>query len=99
MANKNEEYRILLLTQIFTIVLVLKGISATYLATKYSITNQLWIVNHYILVLKWIPIILLVPLFLVSLPLVLNIKKDTKRVLDIIGLSIFFIGILALVII
>jgi hypothetical protein len=98
MTNENNGNRILLVTQIFTIILVLKGISATYLATKYAIQGQIELVNHYVMLARWIPVALLIPLILISLPLIFNIDKKAKKILDIIGLVIFFIFIILLII-
>ncbi len=94
----DKEYRILAILQIFTIILVFKGISATYLATQYSMKNQLWIIEEYSSLTKIIPLFLLIPLILFTIPLIFNLSRKSRKVLDTIALILFTLGIISLII-
>ncbi len=86
----DKEYRVLAILQIFTIFLVLKGISATYWATQYSMKGYLSIVEKYSNMFLVISPFLLIPLILMSIPFVFKTKEKTQRVLDIISLVCIF---------
>lgn len=92
----NQDYRLTAVLQIFTIILVFKGISATYFATKYAMQNQFWLVEHYANILRIIPLFLVVSLVLMALPLIFIIKNKIKKWLDIVSLIFIIIGILIL---
>ncbi len=92
-----DDNRLTALLQIFTLILVFKGISATYLATKYSVQNQIEIINQAIYVLKIIPVFLFISLLLISFPLVFSkINKRLKKYLDILAIIIILVGLLVL---
>ena len=91
-----DNYRLQTLLQVFTIILVFKGISATYFVTKYALQNQLSIISYYANLLTIIPIFLLISLILMGLPLIFKIKKKSRRKLDIIAVIIIFVGLIVL---
>jgi hypothetical protein len=95
-----DDHRLLVTLQIFTIILVFKGISATYFASKYSLQNQLWLINRATNILTIIPIFLLASLILISAPLLPwvsnKISSSQKKILDFIAILIVIIGLLIL---
>ena len=91
-----NDNRLTAILQIFTIILVIKSISATYFATKYSMENQLWIISKYANIFRIIPIFLFISLVLISLPIIFNINERTKKYLDWISLFIIFLSLLTL---
>ena len=91
-----NDNRLTAILQIFTIILVIKSISATYFATKYSMENKLWIISKYANIFRIIPIFLFISLVLISLPIIFNINERTKKYLDWISLFIIFLSLLTL---
>jgi len=92
-----EDNRLIAILQVFTIILVFKGISATYIATAYGVRERLDIINQYASFLTFVPIPLFCSLILFSLPIFFkNIKQKTKRIIDLIALSVIIIALISL---
>ena len=94
-----ESNRLMIILQIFTIITVFKGISASYLATEYGIREQLALIHQYGLLLRIVPIFLLISLILVALPYFFK-KIDSKTVkwMDRAAIGIVVLGLLSLLI-
>lgn len=78
----DKEYRLLAVLQTFTIILTIKSISASYFATQYAMENRMDLVVHYAKIMNIIAICLFISLILFALPLVVKMKKKTKRIYD-----------------
>ena len=92
-----NDTRLSAILQVFTIILVFKGISATYLATGYGIRERLDIVNQYASFLRFISIPLLLSLVILSIPFfVKNISPVKKKWMDRIALMIMVLSLLAI---
>jgi hypothetical protein len=89
----DKDIKIILVVQILSIILFLKGISATYHATVYSMQNQLWIITKFAFLYKISPLILILPLILTFLTLTKKFNKKTENILIIISLIFLFIGL------
>jgi len=92
-----DENRLIAVLQVFTIILVFKGIAATYLATKYSYQEQHWLIERATHIFTIIPLFLLLALVLISIPLIWKQAGQKLRgKLDIIAVLIILLGIMVL---
>ena len=89
----DRDTKIILFVQILSIILFLKGISATYHATKYAMENQLWIISNFAFSYKIAPLILLIPLCLIFLTLIINFKKRTEQIVIVSSILILFLSL------
>lgn len=94
----DKENRITTIIQIFTVFLVIKGLSATYLATKYALQGNLSLVEKYSNILLIISPILILPTILMAIPLFCPISKKFEKIFDRISLSIVFIVMIILLV-
>lgn len=89
-----ENIRFTAILQVFSLILVMKSISATYFATKYAMQNQLWIVEKYTKTLSLIPFFLIIPLILISIPLISKrINKKIQNYLDYVSIALIILSI------
>jgi len=92
-----NDTRLNAILQVFTVILVFKSISATYLATSYGVRERLDIINRYASFLRFISIPLLISLVLLAVPIVIkDIKPKTKRWIDKIALLIITLSLIAI---
>lgn len=88
----NEGIGQIILLQIFSIILFLKGISATYHATMYAEAGQTWIIEKYAYIFKVAPTFLLIPLLVVAVNMMFNFNEKTKRALNILAVVLTIVG-------
>ena len=93
----NEGISQIILLQIFSIILFLKSISATYHATMYAESGQTWIIEHYAHIFKVAPTFLLLPLVIVAINMLFNFNQKLKRTLNLISVGIVIMGSFAVI--
>ena len=89
----DNDIKTILLVQVLSIILFLKGISATYHATKYSMQEQFWIISNFAFSYKIASLILLIPLILIFITLVFNFNKKIEKRIITISIIILFLSI------
>ncbi len=78
-----QDLRLTLLIQVFTILLVVKSIGATYLATYYSIHLQDQLAWRYGHALNLLAIFLILPLIILIVNIIFPLSERWKRRLEI----------------
>jgi hypothetical protein len=89
--KNDSDRKIEILLLIFNIILTLKSISAGYYAAKYSMQNNLFLINYQIGVLSTTTLIL----FFSLIPIIVSLFHDNKKVrkiCNIIAISLILIG-------